>query len=292
VTDDDEEQWSAAWRGGVCWPLSFVLPIRDETGSRLATLGSMTVRIPAQPWKDLRRASRETVHQFHARKARAKRAYERRIDRHLTRAGTDLIVVDSYLTIIGPELLDKYAGRILNVHPAITEPRDAARLPGRTPTRDAFTRATFGYIVVDDKRTVGIPAGERVYVDQGGALREVVLVERIRETGVTVHVVTSEIDGGPVVACERYTIANDELSFEGIRRRNAQIRSTLVPRALLAYVADRRFQAAMRTRRQLKATDNRSAAASGRSSSPGSIQALGGTCSFSEESIEPLRRTP
>ena len=69
-----------------------------------------------------------------------------------------------------------------------------------------------------------------------GKLRETVEVGENRETGVTVHVVTGEVDAGPVICCERYRITDDELSFNAIRMKNNLIKKELVPRALLTYI--------------------------------------------------------
>lgn len=237
VVDDDAEQYARAWGKGDIWPRGLAVPLREEErvlGVR--TLESMTVQVPSRTWTGLRRSPRETSQGFRERKRESKAAYEERILQSLMRLRADLIVADSYLPLFGPVLLGAYAKRIINIHPAITQVGDPARLPGRTPTRDTYTRAAFGCIIVDDKRVVGIPEGRRIYVECDGKLREAVEVGRRRETGVTVHVVTEEVDAGPVVCCERYRISDDELSFEAIRRKNNSIKKELVPRALLTYI--------------------------------------------------------
>jgi len=237
VVDDDAEQYAKAWGKGDLWQRDLAVPIRGkESILEERTLESMTVRVPSQPWRALRRSSGETLREFRARKQRSKANYEERILQYLISRRADLILADSYLPLFGPVLLGAYANRITNVHPAITQVGDPSRIPGRTPTRDTYTRAAFGCIIIDDKRVVAIPEGRRVYVESDGKLREAVEVGENRETGVTVHVVTREVDAGPVICCERYRITDDELNFDAIRMRNNLIKKELIPRALLTYI--------------------------------------------------------
>jgi folate-dependent phosphoribosylglycinamide formyltransferase PurN len=237
VVDDDAEQYAKAWEKGDIWPRDLVVPIReDERVLEERTLESMTIQVPSQRWKDLRQSPSETLQEFHARKNKSKADYEERILQFLLSNKVDLILTDSYLTLFGSVLLSHYAKRIINIHPAITQVGDPCRIPGRTPTRDTYTRAAFGCIIVDDKRVVGIPEGRRIYVESDGMLREAVEIGKTRETGVTMHVITEEVDAGPVICCERYLINDNELSFDAIRRKNNRIKKELVPRALLTYI--------------------------------------------------------
>lgn len=239
ICDDNEEQFTRAWRYSEIWSPGLVVPIRGMDGTVVhKTLKEMTFQIPAQPWKDLRRLHDEKLTAFRARKARCKANYEQQILHCLISSRADLILSDSYLTIFGPDLLLAYDRRILNVHPGITQASDPARIVGRTPTRDTYTRAAYGCIIVDDKRKIGIPQGKAVSVVCDGRRREAVAVEKSREAGVTVHIVTKEIDGGPIVLCERYFIEDCELSFAGIRDKNYRIKRGLIPSALLTYIKD------------------------------------------------------
>jgi folate-dependent phosphoribosylglycinamide formyltransferase PurN len=58
-------------------------------------------------------------------------------------------------------------GRVLNIHPAVTEAGHPYAFPGKTPTQDAIDRANSG---------------------------------EITRTGATLHVVDSVIDAGPIIA--------------------------------------------------------------------------------------------
>jgi formyltetrahydrofolate-dependent phosphoribosylglycinamide formyltransferase len=75
----------------------------------------------------------------------------------------DLVVLAGYLKRIPSSVIEEFAGRILNVHPAL--------LPD------------FG--------------GEGMY---GARVHEAVLAARAAQTGVTVHLVDSDYDRGPIVA--------------------------------------------------------------------------------------------
>ena len=75
----------------------------------------------------------------------------------------DLVVLAGYLKRIPPSVIREYAGRIINIHPAL--------LPA------------FG--------------GEGMY---GARVHEAVIASGARESGVTVHLVDDEYDRGPIVA--------------------------------------------------------------------------------------------
>lgn len=77
--------------------------------------------------------------------------------------GVEMIVLSGYLRRLGPETLDRYAGRIINIH------------PGPLPA--------FG--------------GQGMY---GRRVHEAVLAAGVRESGIVIHLVDEEYDHGPTVA--------------------------------------------------------------------------------------------
>src|SRR5687767_3458186 len=81
----------------------------------------------------------------------------------------DLVVLAGYLKRIPPKVINEYAGRIINIHPAL--------LPA------------FG--------------GEGMY---GARVHEAVIASGARETGVTVHLVDDEYDRGAIIAQWRVPI--------------------------------------------------------------------------------------
>ncbi|WP_125778328.1 phosphoribosylglycinamide formyltransferase [Antribacter gilvus] len=88
-------------------------------------------------------------------------------------AGADLIVLAGYLKKLGPQVLARYAGRIVNTHPAL--------LPA------------YG--------GVGM-YGDRVHA--------AVLADGATVTGASVHAVTAEYDEGPVLAQARVPVLPDD----------------------------------------------------------------------------------
>lgn len=83
----------------------------------------------------------------------------------------DLVVLGGFMRIIGPELVKKYENRIINIHPSLL-PKFA------------------GGMDMDVHQAV-IDAGEK-------------------ETGMTVHVVSEEVDAGPVVLQKSVEVSEGE----------------------------------------------------------------------------------
>jgi len=79
--------------------------------------------------------------------------------------GVDLVVCAGYDAILAPAFVDRFAGRILNIHPSL--------LPAFAGCMDAPARA---------------------------------LAAGLRETGCTVHLVTTAVDGGPILAQRRVRV--------------------------------------------------------------------------------------
>jgi len=90
-------------------------------------------------------------------------AWSERLTEELIRAGAELVVLAGFLTILPPSWVDRWAGRAINVHPALL-PR-------------------YG--------------GRGMY---GAKVHAAVLAAGDRTTGATVHLVTGATDAGPVLA--------------------------------------------------------------------------------------------
>jgi phosphoribosylglycinamide formyltransferase 1 len=99
----------------------------------------------------------------------------------LTFAGADLVILSGYLRRLGPRTLAAYAGRALNIHPAL--------LP------------KFG--------------GEGMY---GRRVHEAVIAAGERISGASVHVVDAEYDHGPVLARLEVPVLLDD-SAEALEAR-------------------------------------------------------------------------
>ena len=106
----------------------------------------------------------------------------------------DLVVLAGYLKRIPPKVISEYAGRIMNIHPAL--------LP------------SFG--------------GEGMY---GARVHEAVIASGARESGVTVHLVDDEYDRGPIVAQWRIPV-NPSDTAESLAARVLNVEHTVYPRAV------------------------------------------------------------
>ena len=95
------------------------------------------------------------------------------INRHLQAANVELIVLAGYLAIIPKEVCEQWAGRILNTHPSL--------LP------------KFG--------------GKGMY---GLRVHEAVIVAGEKESGCTVHYVSTTVDGGDIIAQTRVPVLMDD----------------------------------------------------------------------------------
>ncbi len=84
--------------------------------------------------------------------------------------GAEIIVLSGYLRQLGPRTLERYAGRVLNIH------------PGPLPA--------FG--------------GHGMY---GRRVHEAVIAAGVAESGICIHLVDAEYDRGPVIARRSLTLA-------------------------------------------------------------------------------------
>jgi phosphoribosylglycinamide formyltransferase-1 len=106
----------------------------------------------------------------------------------------DLVVLAGYLKRIPPSVIREYAGRIINVHPAL--------LPA------------FG--------------GEGMY---GARVHEAVIASGARESGVTVHLVDDEYDRGPIVAQWRVPVEKGDTA-ESLAARVLAVEHVVFPRVV------------------------------------------------------------
>lgn len=83
----------------------------------------------------IERAERHNVEAlvFRARDYVSKTDYERMIADRLDSLGVELVCLAGYMRIVGPELLSRYRGRLINIHPALLP-----AFPGAHAIKDAF----------------------------------------------------------------------------------------------------------------------------------------------------------
>jgi phosphoribosylglycinamide formyltransferase 1 len=106
----------------------------------------------------------------------------------------DLVVLAGYLKRIPPKVIREYAGRIMNIHPAL--------LPA------------FG--------------GEGMY---GARVHEAVIASGVEETGVTVHLVDDDYDRGPIIAQWRVRVDKSDTP-ESLAARVLNVEHVVYPRAV------------------------------------------------------------
>lgn len=119
----------------------------------------------------------------------------------LVAAQPDLIVLAGYLGILPPQTIAAFSGRILNIHPAL------------------------------------IPSfcGQGMY---GHHVHEAVLAYGAKLSGATVHFVSEEIDGGPVVMQESVPVLDDDTP-DSLAARVLTVEHRLLPEAVRLFCEDR-----------------------------------------------------
>ena len=106
-------------------------------------------------------------------------AYDQRVSEALETAGANLVLLIGYMRILSAGFVETWRDRLLNVHPSL--------LPAFGGLMDA-----------------------RVH--------EAVLASGVAETGCTIHQVTEEVDGGPIVLQKRCAVLPGD-TVESLRTR-------------------------------------------------------------------------
>ncbi len=113
----------------------------------------------------------------------------------------DLIVLAGYMRILTDDFVDRYYGKMINIHPAL--------LP------------LFG--------------GEGMY---GEKVHEAVLDAGMKRTGCSVHFVTSEVDGGPIIDQRCVPVKNDD-DIHSLSERVKEKEHELLPEVVGAFADGR-----------------------------------------------------
>lgn len=113
----------------------------------------------------------------------------------------DVVVLAGYLAIVGDKLLERYKNRIINIHPSL------------------------------------IPSfcGPGFY---GMHVHEAVFKRGVKVSGATVHFVTGEVDGGPIIL-QRAVDISDLETPEDIQARVLEIEHEILPEAVALYCEGR-----------------------------------------------------
>ena len=121
-------------------------------------------------------------------------AWSDRLTRELVDKDVELVVLAGFLSILPPRWVDRWRGRAINIHPSLL-PRHG---------------------------------GAGMY---GPKVHRAVLASGDRETGATVHVVTSDVDAGPTVAQEHLAVLPNDTA-ESLRVRLHPIEVALLATTL------------------------------------------------------------
>lgn len=127
---------------------------------------------------------------------RGRKAYSAELGKALRACAPDLVVLGGFLTLF--DVPPDLAGRVLNVHPSL--------LPAH--------------------------GGQGMY---GEHVHRAVLAAGDRESGCTVHVVTDEVDGGPVVAQARVRVREGDTP-ETLAHRVQEAERELYPHVIAAFL--------------------------------------------------------
>ena len=113
----------------------------------------------------------------------------------------DVVVLAGYLAIVGDKLIEQYKNRIINIHPSL--------IP-------SFCGPVF----------------------YGMHVHEAVFKRGVKVSGATVHFVTGEVDGGPIIL-QRAVDISDLETPEDIQARVLEIEHEILPEAVALYCEGR-----------------------------------------------------
>ncbi|KAJ2788141.1 phosphoribosylglycinamide formyltransferase [Coemansia interrupta] len=134
----------------------------------------------------------QTLRDFRSQ-GKSREDYDRELAHHVARHAPDLVVLAGWMHILSPAFIDRFAGRIINLHPA---------LPGELDGAHAIERAYEEF-----------KAGSRV------------------RTGVMVHYVIPEVDKGQPILTQEVPCREGD-ALEDLEQRIHAVEHELLPRAV------------------------------------------------------------
>jgi len=134
-------------------------------------------------------------------KGMSREEHEKLVHEALQKERVDLVVLAGYMRILTPWLIGKYEGRMMNVHPA--------QLP------------SFG--------------GEGMY---GEHVHKAVLDHGCKVSGCTVHFVSTDVDGGPIILQESVAVLEEDTP-ETLANRIHPVEHRLYVKAIALFAAGR-----------------------------------------------------
>lgn len=128
--------------------------------------------------------------------------YERALAKYFKDRDVDLIVLAGFMVILGPEFINQFENRIINIHPAL------------------------------------IPSfcGEGYY---GLHVHEAALKAGVKVTGATVHFVTAQCDAGPIILQKAVEVRDDDTPEILQRRVMEEAEWVIYPQAVSLFAEGR-----------------------------------------------------
>jgi folate-dependent phosphoribosylglycinamide formyltransferase PurN len=223
IVDDDDFEFAMAWKARLWRTTQKAMPTSTIAGWRIGPrLHRVSTKILRQKPNSLTRDDRSA----------ARDEVESALLAILNSTGCEAAICDSYMTVFGSRFLEGAKPVLINLHPGITTEHHPAQLLGPTPNRDAYTRARFGYIIVDDKARMFWPEGVPCDVEHEGKIRQAIAVSKTAETGVTAHHVEKAVDRGRVVAQASYQFDAALESEDSLRSKNYALKLPVLKTAL------------------------------------------------------------
>ncbi len=136
--------------------------------------------------------------------ATARAEFEERLANEIAAYAPDLLVLAGWMLILGQPVLDRYQGRVINVHPALLPDGPDAEIASSLGPVPVLR----GAHAVRDALRYGLPL-----------------------TGATVHVVTPVVDTGPVLLREEVPILDGDDQAR-LHERIKRVEHVLLPRAV------------------------------------------------------------
>lgn len=127
--------------------------------------------------------------------------FNRKIIEELSKREVELVVLAGYLSILSEEFIEKYKGRIINIHPSL------------------------------------IPSfcGKGCYGDR---VHRMVLDKGVKLTGATVHFVDEGTDTGPIILQRAVEVKEDD-TVESLKERVLKVEHQLLPEAIRLFCEGR-----------------------------------------------------
>ena len=184
----------------------WIYPLEERTAQG-ETLGNLTEHIPSTFRREIDKDERRFK----------RKEFEEELYQVSQEMGADIIISD-HLMIKIIYLLHKVKygiGKILNIHPGITDPIHPGKLLGATPTMDAIRNAK-SLETTFDKDT-------RLYKPS-------------IKTGATLHVMGKRVDEGSVIASSGNTKVNSSDRRRDLRYRNYPVKFQVFVQGIIHYI--------------------------------------------------------